>query len=477
MRLPRVAPTLILPAAGLLLAGAPALSQQGAAPPAAQPAAQTSQQQIAQASAAMHQKELELAGVTKTVTPRAGRDRNDPNFANFDEAKADTGAPLPPVLTAQDGKAITTAAQWWHVRRPQILAAFESEVYGRVPANAPRIAWRVTETLNETVGGHAMITRKLVGHAQDASNPGLAVDILMNVSTPAEAKGRVPVMLMIGSLRPFRFPPGFKLAQPDVPSAEAQMAAAGWGYATIDTASIQADNSAGLTAGVIGLANHGQMRKLHDWGVLRAWAWGCSRALDWMQTDSRIDAKRVGIFGHSRNGKAALVALAFDQRFAAGYISSSGAGGAALYRRNYGEGIGNLTSDEAHWFTPAFLKYGAVGHTPAELPVDAHELIALAAPRLVFIGGGMLMLDPPDLVPGDAWVDPKGMFMAASAASPVWTLLGSKGLETDQFPQLGTALLQGHIGFRQHEYGHTPLPNWSSFIDFAQHSWGQSHAE
>lgn len=470
MRLSKGAPRLIVPAASAMLLAAPAWSQQ--APPA-----QPSAQQIAADSAAMHRKELDLAGVKQTVTPRAGRDRNDPNFANFDETKANTGAPLPPVLTAQDGTAVTTAAQWWHKRRPEILAAFESEVYGRVPASAPAIHWRVTETAEESVGGHRMITRKLVGHADNAAAPGITVDIQMKVSTPADAKGRVPMMLMIGSLRPFRFPPGFKLAQPAVPSAEEQMAALGWGYATIDTASIQADNSAGLTAGVIGLANRGAPRKLHDWGVLRAWAWGCSRALDWMEKDSRIDAKRVGIFGHSRNGKAALVALAFDQRFAAGYISSSGAGGAALYRRNYGEGIGNLTSDEAHWFAPAFLTYGAVDHSPAELPVDAHELIALAAPRLVFIGGGMLMLDPPEAVPGDAWVDPKGMFMAASAASPVWTLLGSKGLETDQFPPLGTPLTHGHIAFRQHEFGHTPLPNWSSFIAFMQPYWSYAHAQ
>jgi hypothetical protein len=469
MRYRRLALALTLPVAGAMLTVSPALSQQTAQQ-------STTQQQIATASAAMHQKELELAGVKKTVTPHAGRDRNDPNFANFDEAKADTGAPLPAVLKANNGAKITTAAQWWHVRRPQIVAAFESEVYGRVPANAPKITWHVTETVNETVGGHAMITRKLVGHAGNAADPTINVDILMNVTTPANAKGRVPLMLMIGSVRPFRMPANFKLNQPAVPSAEEQMAAAGWGYATIDTASIQADNSAGLTSGVIGLSNHGQMRHLHDWGVLRAWAWGCSRALDWMATDSRIDAHRVGIFGHSRNGKAALVTLAFDQRFAAGYISSSGAGGAALYRRNYGEGIGNLTSDEAHWFTPAFLRYGAVDHSPAELPVDSHELIALAAPRPLFIGGGMLMLDPPEAVPGDAWVDPKGMFMAASAASPVWKLLGSKGLETDQFPKLGTALTQGRIGFRQHEYGHTPLPNWSTFIGFMQPYWKQPHA-
>ncbi|MDE1918283.1 MAG: hypothetical protein KGJ57_20720 [Sphingomonadales bacterium] len=470
MRFQNFASAFAVLAAGAMLT-TPASSQQSAAPGPAE----LTREQIAAASAAMHQKEMELAGVEKTVTPRAGRDRNDPNFANFDEAKADTGAPLPPLLTASNGTKITTAANWWRLRRPQIVAAFESEVYGRVPANAPRIRWRVTETVKENVGGHRMITRKLVGHADNAAAPDIKVDILMNVTTPADAKGRVPLMLMIGSLRPFHLPAGFKLAQPKVPSAERQMAAAGWGYATIDTASIQADNSAGLTAGVIGLANHGQMRHLHDWGVLRAWAWGCSRALDWMQTDSRIDAHRVGIFGHSRNGKAALVALAFDQRFAAGYISSSGAGGAALLRRNYGEGIGNLTSDEAHWFTPAFLKYGAVGHSPAELPVDAHELIALVAPRKIFIGGGMLMLDPPDLVPGDAWVDPRGMFMAASAASPVWKLLGSKGLETTQFPKLGTALTQGSIGFRQHEYGHTPLPNWSTFIGFMQPYWGPAH--
>lgn len=473
MRFQNVVPTLALSAVGGILAAVPAFSQPSVAQ---QPSSQPTPQQIAAASAAMHRKELDLAGVQKTVTPRAGRDRNDPNFANFDEAKADTGAPLPPLLIANNGKPITNAAAWWSLRRPEIIAAFESEIYGRVPANAPKIHWRVTDTIHETVGGHPMITRKLVGHADNAADPAIKVDILMNVTIPAHAKARVPLMLMIGSLRPFHMPANVKLTQPTVPSAEEQMAAAGWGYATIDTASIQADNSAGLTSGVIGLSNHGQMRHLHDWGVLRAWAWGCSRALDWMVTDSHIDAHRVGLFGHSRNGKAALVALAFDQRFAAGYISSSGAGGAALYRRNYGEGIGNLTSDEAHWFTPAFLRYGAVGHSPAELPVDAHELIALVAPRPLFIGGGRLMLDPPEAVPGDAWVDPKGMFMAASAASPVWTLLGSKGLETDRFPPLGTALTQGSIGFRQHDYGHTPLPNWSTFITFMQPYWRQAYA-
>ena len=185
---------------------------------------------------------------------------------------------------------------------------------------------------------------------------------------------------------------------------------------------MQADKGDGLQEGIIGLVNKGQPRKLDDWGALRAWAWGASRCLDYFETDKSVDAKQVGITGHSRYGKASLVAMAYDPRFAIAYISSSGAGGAELYRRNFGEQMGNLAgTGEYHWFAGNFIKYDGP-LVPKDLPVDSHELIALCAPRPVFIGGGATQ--------GDGWADAKGTFLAAVGAGPVYKLLGKKPVGT-----------------------------------------------
>jgi hypothetical protein len=157
-----------------------------------------------------------------------------------------------------------------------------------------------------------------------------------------------------------------------------------------------------------------------------------------------------------------------DPRFAIGYISSSGAGGADLFRRNYGETMGNLCgSEEFHWFAANFLRYCADGHSANELPVDSHEFIALIAPRPVFIGGGALITTP-EYAPGDAWQDAQGMFIAAAAASPAWKIFGYEGLGAATFPPMRTLIDSGRIAFRQHEYGHTPAPNWPYFLSFAQ---------
>ena len=247
----------------------------------------------------------------------------------------------------------------------------------------------------------------------------------------------------------------------------------GWGYAILIPNTIQADNGAGLTQGVIGLANAGQPRKLDDWGSLRAWAWGASRALDYLETDKAVDAKQVGIEGLSRYGKAALVTMAYDQRFAIGFIGSSGEGGAKLHRRNFGELVENVAgSGEYHWMAGNFLKYGASeatfgSKTPGDLPVDAHELIAMCAPRLTFISYGV-----PEK--GDAkWLDQQGSFMATVAAGRVFRLLGAKDLgvgddyHTAKMPAVNTALLDGQLAWRQHDGGHTDGPNWRYFIPWA----------
>jgi hypothetical protein len=278
---------------------------------------------------------------------------------------------------------------------------------------------------------------------------------------------------------PTNRPPEFGGPYKDPPSPE-QLLAAGWGYATVVPPSIQADSGAGLTNGIIGLVNKGQRRKPDDWGALRAWAWGASRVLDYLETDPSVDAKRIGIEGVSRYGKAALVTMAFDQRFAVVLVGSSGEGGAKLHRRNFGEAVENLTgSGEYHWMCGNFLKYGAAeakfgSKNPADLPVDAHELIALCAPRLTFISYGI-----PEQ--GDAkWLDQEGSFMATVAAQPVFRLLGARDLgvtedyHTAKMPPVNTGLVNGELAWRQHDGGgHEDRSNMKYFIEWANNKFAE----
>ena len=386
---------------------------------------------------------------------------------NTDESKANPYSNLPDPLVLNNGKRVKTAKVWWTKRRPEIVEFFDREIYGRVPPNTPKVNWEVISVTKEMNGSFPVITKKLVGHVDNSSYPLITVDIQLTLSTPANATGPVPVIMEFGfspevlAALAKRFPPpaNGSLAS-NTPPWQQQVLAKGWGYAELIPTSVQADNGAGLTLGIIGLMNKGQPRKLDDWGALRAWAWGASRALDYFETDKTVDAKQVGIEGHSRYGKAALVALAYEPRLAIAYVSSSGEGGAKIFRRNYGEPLENVAAaNEYHWMAGNFLKY-AGPLTANDLPIDAHDLIALCAPRPVFISGGATGA-------GDGWADARGMFMAAAAASPVYELLGKKGLGTTVFPPIGTALIDGDVGFRQHSGGHTPAPNWPTFITFA----------
>jgi hypothetical protein len=409
-----------------------------------------------------HRRIMGLLHMT-SIRRGADGDPNSPNAANYDESKAGPFAPLPDPLLLDNGKKVTSPQVWWDERRPEIVEEFDSEIYGRVPKDTPAVHWDLVSTMKEMNGDVPVITKKLVGRVDNAAYPPITVNIDLTLTTPANAAGRVPVMMEL-ALSPEvlealkkRFPDFFKPTSG--PTWEQQVLAKGWGYASYIPTSVQADSGEGLTQGIIGLANRSQPRKLDDWGALRAWAWGASRALDYFETDKSVDAKQVGIEGHSRYGKAALVAMAYDSRFAIAYISSSGESGAKLYRRNFGEQIGNIAgTGEYHWMAGNFMKY-AGPLTEKDLPVDAHELIALCAPRPVFIGAGA-----PN---GDGWVDAKGMFLAEVGAGPVYKLLGKKDLGTSEFPPIETALIDGDIGFRQHSQGHTPAPNWPTFLKFA----------
>ena len=425
-------------------------------------------QAIQQATAADHQNMMDQLHITSLRRGRDGRDKSSPYFANYDESKANPYPDLPDPLTLKNGKKVKNAKVWWNERRPEIVDDFDREVYGRVPKITPKVNWEVTSTTDETVGDTPVITKKLVGHVDNSSDPEITVNIQLQLTTPAKAAGPVPVIMEFGFIgNPFAgrggragFP-----APPPGPTWQQQVLAKGWGYAIIAPNSIQADNGAGLTAGIIGLCNHGQRRKPEDWGALRAWAWGASRALDYFETDKAVDAKQVGIEGHSRYGKAAIVTMAYDQRFAIAFPSSSGEGGVKLHRRNWGEIVENVAGNsEYHWMAGNFLKYAGPLNWN-DLPVDSHELVALCAPRPVFISAGKGGYDAEP--GGDSWVDAKGMFLAGVGAGPVYRLLGKKGLGTTAFPPIETTLIDGDIGFRQHTGGHTPVPNWPTFIQFA----------
>jgi hypothetical protein len=462
-----------------------------------------------------HANMMEQLGI-KNLRRGPSGDEKAPNHANYDETIANPCPQLPDILTLKNGKKVTTADMWWQQRRPELVADIETEMYGKLPKNLPKVTWTVKITDREFVGRTPVIAKQLVGHVDNSAYPLINVDINMMVVVPTNVKGPVPVLMMFG--RP-SFPApaqpspehmekinaAFKdmliKSSPDMkaifdqypaytpitrlPSTffapattgdsppNEQLLAAGWGYATIEPASIQADNGAGLTRGVIGLVNQGQPRTPDDWGSLRAWAWGAARGLDYLETDPSVDAKKVGIEGVSRYGKAALVTLAYEPRFALGLIGSSGKGGATLHRRVFGEAVESLTgSGEYHWMAGNYIKYGASeasfgSKTGCDLTTDAHELIALCAPRLTFISYGI-----PEK--GDAkWLDQQGSYMATVAAGSVFKLLGAKdiGVSNDylkeKMPPMLTGLLDGQLAWRQHDGGHTDAPNFQVFIPWA----------
>ncbi len=406
-------------------------------------------------SAQDHQLMMQELGITE-LRPGPSGNPDAPNAANSDESKAKAYTSLPNPLVFNNGDKVRTARQW-EQRKREIREDFDREIYGRVPENVPAVTWEVireTDTLN---AGYPIKVKELLGHVDNTSYPAISVDIQLTLTTPANSTTPVPVMMEFG----WNFPASFQRPPQEGPTWQQQLLEKGWGYAIIIPTSFQADNGAGLREGIIGLVNKGKPRKLDDWGTLRAWAWGASRALDYFETNADVDEKRVGIEGLSRYGKAAIVAMAYEPRFAIGFIGSSGAGGTKIYRRVFGEQVENLAgSGEYHWFAPNFIKY-AGPLTPNDLPVDAHELIALCAPRPVFISAGATDVEGP-------WIDAKGMFLAGVHAGPVYTLLGKKDLGVTEFPPRETTLTNGDIAFRQHAGGHTVVPNWPVFIKFAQ---------
>jgi hypothetical protein len=409
---------------------------------------------VAQGSAEDHKKMMEQLGIDSLRPGADGMDPKAVNAANYDEAKANPFPALPDPLRLDNGKTVTDRKTWWSIKRPGIIKILDDQIFGAPPGITPEVTWKELTSYAESQYGIPVHLRKLAGEVDNSGYPQLKVVIDLTVVTPKNRKGPVPIVMQLS----FNFPPGFFPAEPG-PDWKEQVLSRGWGYAELVPVSFQADHGLGLAEGVIGLMNKGQLRKPNEWGTLRAWAWGASKTLDFFLNDPHIDGKKVAIAGHSRYGKAAAVVMAYDQRFAIAYVSSSGEGGLKLHRRNYGEIVENLAaSGEYHWMAGNFLRY-AGPLTWDDLPIDAHHILALCAPRPVFIGCG---------TKGDQWVDPKGMFLAAVAAGPVYKLLGGNDLGSTDFPPVDSALVTGEIAFRQHNGGHTPGPNWKYFLDYAE---------
>jgi len=410
-----------------------------------------------------HQNMMGQLGIKALRPGKSGSNQTGPGF---DEATANEWMPtMPDALKMKNGTRVTAPEQWAQ-RRAEILEDFEREVYGRIPANVPKVTWEVTNTTEGNAGGFQTVSKTLVGHVDNSGFPEITVDIQASFTVPANAQAPVPVLIQFGG--GFGGGMGGGVAQ--------QALSHGWGYGSINPGSIQADMGGNaLRQGIIGLTNKGKPRKPDDWGALRAWGWGVGRLIDYFEANpaAKVDPRKVGIEGVSRYGKAALVTQAFDPRVGVALVASSGEGGAKLHRNDYGEAVENLTgTGEYHWMCGNFLKYGASdiqgkSMNASDLPVDSHELIALCAPRPCFISYGVEPGDP-------KWVDTPGSYRAGILASKVYELLGKKGYGKDiqdwvhaPLPAVCT-LVGGDLAFRQHEGGHTSGPNIPTFFEWVR---------
>ncbi len=386
---------------------------------------------------------------------------------NYDEARVGAYR-LPDPLVFPDGKAVRTLEDWNGKRREQIVHLFEENQFGRSPGRADHLHFDVSEKNAPAFGGKALRRQVTVYFAPGKSGPKM--DLLLYL--PAAVKKPVPVLLdisftansstvedpgvkegMVWGKDKKQIPAsqGFKLGKVNVPT----LIDAGFGFATFYYGDIEPDFEGGLPLGVRALyLKPGQTQPAPDaWGAIAAWGWGMSRALDYFETEPKIDSKRVAIFGASRLGKTVLWAGARDPRFAAVIACCSGEGGASISRRDFGETVANLTLNFPYQFA---ANYGKYAHQVDKLPVDANMLLALVAPRPLLLQTGNK----------DLWADPKGEFLAEVAAGPVFRLLGKQDLGTDVWPSAGVPILHT-LSYYMHDGGHGPLPaDWDVFLRF-----------
>jgi hypothetical protein len=389
---------------------------------------------------------------------------------NYDESKVGTYT-LPDVLTLTNGQPVRDAKTWNEVRRPELIRLFEENEYGRAPGRPKDMSFDVFEKAAPALDGKA--TRRQVTVYFTADKAGPKMDILLYL--PPDAKKPVPLLLNIsfsansGAVDDPGIKPGevWGRDKKRVPAPKGGFGrinplpflANGIGVATIYYGDIDPDFLGGVGLGIRAhYLKPGQTEPAPDeWGAISAWAWGLSRAVDYFETDSGVDAKRIAIFGVSRLGKTVMWAGAHDARIGMVIASCSGEGGAALSRRNYGETIAHLTAPTRYPYQFA-ANYAKYAEHVDQFPVDAHMLVALIAPRPVLLQTG----------DGDGWSDPKGEFLAAVAAEPVYRLLGKQGLGTDKMPAAGEPIMHD-IGYLMHAGGHGTVPSdWPQYLKFME---------
>jgi hypothetical protein len=394
-----------------------------------------------------------------------------PPAANYDESKVGSYT-LPDPLVFTNGQPVRTAGEWTNRRRAEIVRLFEDNVYGRSPRAPAGLNYDVFDFESHALGGKAI--RKQVTIWFSSRKDGPKEDVLLYLPTGATKPSPIILSLNFEGNHTVINDPGIRLAtvwnQRTHERGQAleasrgsssnfqveEVLARGYGFATVCYQDIEPDFKGGVVHGIRPLFfKPGQTEPAaDDWGAIGAWAYGASRAMDYLEKDTGVDAKRVAIMGHSRLGKTALWTGALDQRFAMVLSSCSGEGGASLSRRNYGETIRNLVDVFPYWFSANYQQYA--DHAD-QLPVDTHELIALIAPRPVYITGAE----------DDRWADPKGEFLACVAAGPVYRLLGAEDLGTEQMPPLNHPI-QHTIGFHYRTGKHEVTAyDWDQFLSFA----------
>jgi hypothetical protein len=389
--------------------------------------------------------------------------------ANYDEAKI-------PAYTLPDPLGGVKSKAEWPKRRTQLLEQFGGEMFGPVPARLSTTVFETTSVDRQALGGKA--TRKLITALFNGKKDGPRMEILLYL--PNSVKGRAPVFLGLNFqgnhavAQDSAVPLGVMWPRAPAPNAAGKQAneasrgsnaeawqvdlilSRGFGLATINYQDIDPDFDDGFQNGV---------HPLFPWSPLHtsmaAWAWGLSRAMDYLETDRQVDSKRVALIGHSRLGKAAVWAGANDQRFALVISNNSGAGGAALSKRVYGEDVAALTSRFPHWFVKGFAQYA---NNEAALPFDQHMLLALIAPRPLYVASAL----------EDQWADPKGEFLGALGASPVYKLLGTPGLAAAEMPAVHQPV-RSIIGYHIREGKHAVTRyDWEQYLDFAARHLGVS---
>ncbi len=389
--------------------------------------------------------------------------------ANYDEALVGPYT-LPDPLILANGKKVRNAATWNKQRRPEILQLFEANMHGRSPERPPGMTFEVFDKGTPALDGKALRRQVTVYFSADKAGPKMDVALYL----PAAARKPSPVLLCLNFSANSNTidDPGLKPGEvwsrekKKVPAGSGRsfgklkldnFLARGFGVAAIYYGDIEPDFPGGAPFGVRGMfLKPGQTEPAPDeWGAIGAWAWGLSRAMDYLETDKGVDAKRVAVMGVSRLGKTVLWAGAHDTRFAMVIASCSGEGGASLSRRNYGETVKHLNTNFGYQFSGNYQKFG--DHVE-QLPVDAHMLLALIAPRPVYLQTG----------DEDKWSDPKGEFLAAVAAEPVYRLLGEQGLGTDEMPPAGQPIMHT-IGYHMHAGKHGTIPSdWEQYLKFME---------